>query len=234
MDFFHSQESLTAIQWILRALISFFFLILVTKIMGHRSFSQLRLLDFIMAITIGNIIAHPLSDEGLGLRGSMITMSTLVILYLLGLFLSLKSIKLRNFLDHKPTTIIKNGQIIYKSLAKARITIDILLSEMRKVQIEDVQNVALALWESDGSISFFLDSQYQPLTPADLHLVTKPFDLPKTIIKDGQIDIEELSKVNKNEKWVKGQIKSTYNLEVSQILLATIDNQENLKIFIYK
>ncbi|MFF6015923.1 hypothetical protein [Lysinibacillus fusiformis] len=32
--------------------------------MGQRSISQLRLLDFAMAITLGNIIAHPLSDEG--------------------------------------------------------------------------------------------------------------------------------------------------------------------------
>lgn len=233
MEFFYSQESLTAIQWILRAIVGFLFLILVTKIMGHRSFSQLRLLDFIMAISIGNIIAHPLSDEGLALKGSMITMSSLVVLYLTGLFLSLKSIKLRNFLDHKPIPIIKDGQIIYKSLVKSRLTIDILLSEMRKEQIEDIKKVALALWESDGTISFFLESQHQPLTPADMQFVTTPFNLPKTIIKEGQIDFEELNKVGKDEKWVKQQLKSTYNLDVSEILLATIDNQENLKIVMY-
>lgn len=202
--------------------------------MGHRSFSQLRLLDFIMAITIGNIIAHPLSDEGLGMRGSITTMSTLVILYILGLLLSLKSVKLRNFLDPKATPIIKNGQIIYKSLAKARLTIDILLSEMRKSQIEDVQKIALALWEPDGTISFFLDTQHQPLTPSDMHLVTKPFDLPTTIIKEGEFDVKELNKVGKDEKWVAGKIKSAYGLDVNEVLLATIDNKEGIKIFMYK
>lgn len=35
-------------------------------LMGQRSISQLGLLDFAMAIPVGNIIAHPLSDEGLG------------------------------------------------------------------------------------------------------------------------------------------------------------------------
>ena len=88
MDFFYSQESLTAIQWILRAIIAFFFLLFVTKIMGQRSISQLRLLDFIMALSIGNIIAHPLSDENLGMKGSMITMTVMVILYLIGIFSS--------------------------------------------------------------------------------------------------------------------------------------------------
>ncbi len=75
MDFFYSQESLTAIQWILRAIVSFFFLLFVAKIMGQRSISQLRILDFIMALSIGNIIAHPLSDEHLGMKGSMITIT---------------------------------------------------------------------------------------------------------------------------------------------------------------
>ncbi|MDQ7863055.1 DUF421 domain-containing protein [Peribacillus frigoritolerans] len=88
--FFNSQETLTAIQWILRAIISYFFLLLSVKLMGQRSISQLRLLDFIMALIIGNILAHPLSDEQLGLKGSMITTSVLVILYIISVFAGLK------------------------------------------------------------------------------------------------------------------------------------------------
>ena len=234
MDFFHSQESLTSIQWILRAIIAFFFLIIVAKIMGHRSISQLGLLDFIMAISIGNIIAHPLSDESLGLRGSLITMTSLVILYLIGIFLTLKSVKLRNLLDPRPIPLIKNGQIIFNSLAKARISIDVLLFEMRKSQIEEVQKVALALWEPDGTISFFLVPQFQPLTPANMHLVTTPFDLPKTIIKEGKIDVTELSTLGKDKKWVTETIKTTFNSDVNEILLATIDKNNPIKIMLYK
>lgn len=44
-----------------------YLLFIAAKIMGHRSISQLGILDFAMAITVGNIIAHPLSDEGLGM-----------------------------------------------------------------------------------------------------------------------------------------------------------------------
>ncbi len=73
MEFFHSQESLTTIQWILRAIFSFIFLLLATKVMGERTLSQLRLIDFTIALILGNILAHPLSDEQLGLKGSLIT-----------------------------------------------------------------------------------------------------------------------------------------------------------------
>jgi len=179
MDFLNSQESLTTVQWTLRAIVSFFFLFFAAKLMGKRFISQLGFLDFIMALLLGNILAHPLSDEHLGMKGPMITMTVLVILYSIGVFLSLKWYKFRNWLDSSPFPIIENGQIIYKNLAKARISIDYLLLELRKEKIEDIQKVSLALWESDGTISFFLNPQHQTLTPKDMQLVTKPFVFPQ-------------------------------------------------------
>ncbi|MFP7159749.1 DUF421 domain-containing protein [Priestia aryabhattai] len=235
MDFFYSQESLTAIQWILRAVISFFFLLIVTKILGQRSLSQLRLLDFIMALSIGNIIAHPLSDQHLGMKGSMITIGVLVILYLILVFLSLKWLKFTKFVDPSPFPLIKDGEIIYKGLTKARIPLDVLLTELRKKQIHDIQQVALALWESDGTISFFLESQYQTLTPKDMKLMTKSFSLPITIIKDGKVDFEELKQTGKNEDWLKNQIRTVHGLDIKNILLATMDDENGkIKVFLYK
>jgi uncharacterized membrane protein YcaP (DUF421 family) len=52
MDFFQSQESLTAVEWILRAVVGFFFLLIVTKVLGQRAISQLRPLDFAIALVI--------------------------------------------------------------------------------------------------------------------------------------------------------------------------------------
>lgn len=203
--------------------------------MGQRSLSQLRLLDFIMALSIGNIIAHPLSDQHLGMKGSMITIGVLVILYLIMVFLSLKWLKFTKFVDPSPFPLIKNGEIFYKGLTKARIPIDVLLTELRKKQIYDIQQVALALWESDGTISFFLESQYQTLTPKDMKLMTKSFSFPITIIKDGKIDFEELKQTGKDEDWLKTQIRTVHSLDIKNILLATIDdNNDKINVFLYK
>lgn len=233
MDFFYSQESLTAIQWILRAIISFFFLLFAAKIMGQRFISQLRLLDFIIALSIGNIIAHPLSDEQIGMKGSMITLTVLVILYLIGVFSTLKWTKLRNFINEPSFPLIENGKIIYKNLVKARISIDVLLTELRKEKIESIDKVTLALWETDGTISIFLDSQYQTVTPSALQLATKPFHFPHTIIKEGKILYEELIQTRKTESWLKNEIKNTYDLDIHDILIATIDDNDQVKICLY-
>ena len=49
-----------------------------------------------------------------------------------------------------PLHLISNGNIQYKNLKKARITIDELLSELRKEKIDDPKKVALACWEAGG------------------------------------------------------------------------------------
>lgn len=233
MEFFYGQESLKAVQWILRAIIAFVFLFIAAKIMGHRSISQLGLLDFAMAITVGNIIAHPLSDEGLGMGGSMITMSVLIILYIGCVYLSLKWISFRHFIEPTPLPLIENGKIISRNLTKARISIDYLLAELRKEKIEEIQKVAYAFWEADGTISSFLYPENQSLTQKDINMPQQTFSLPVVIIKEGKIDFHQLNHLPQNEEWLKKAIFSTYKVDIQDVLLATIDQQNNLQVYLY-
>lgn len=234
MDFFKSQETLTAIEWALRAVVAYFFLVVVARVLGQRAISQLRLLDFVMALVIGNIIAHPLSDEQLGLKGSVVTTSVLVALYLCSLFMILKWPLVRKLVNSEPITLIQDGEIIYKGLKKARISIDVLLEELRKEKVAGIEKVALAYWEAEGKVSFFLDPKYEPITPATYKMETERFDLPRTIIKEGKIMFKELNQTQKNEGWVVNILENAYQTEVKNVLLATLDQKDNLKVFIYK
>ena len=234
MDFFHGQETLTAMQWILRAVVGYFFLLIIVKLMGQRSISQLNLLDFAIAVVIGNIVAHPLSDEGLGLKGSMITMGVLVILYVSSVFMVLKSKYLRKFVLPNPLPLVENGQFVYKNLAKARISVDYILSEARKEKIDDLKKLSLALWEPDGTISFFVSPNYQAVTRGDLNIVTEPFDFPKVVVREGNIEKPVLLQIGKEESWLLSALKTNYNVVLADVLLATIDKRYQLKIFLYQ
>jgi uncharacterized membrane protein YcaP (DUF421 family) len=234
LDFLHSQESLTTIEWILRAVIAYFFLVLVAKAMGQRSIAQLRLIDFAIALIIGNILAHPLSDEQLGLKGSITTTAALVVLYIGSVYSMLKWPRIRKLITPAPITLVKDGEIIVKGLNKARISIDILLEELREEKVEDVKKVALALWEADGKLSVFLDPKYEAITPSTYNLATEPFDLPITIVKEGRINFQELTQINKPVDWLITALKNQHQTEVTNVLLATIDRKSNLKVFLYK
>lgn len=234
MEFFSEQESLTSLQWALRAVIGYLFLVIIAKFMGQRSISQLRFKDFVIVLLLGNIIAHPLSDPGLGLKGSMISMGVVVFLYLLSIFLSLKWGLMRKWFDPPPIPLIENGQIHYRNLQKARITLDILLTELRKEKTEDIQKVALALWEPGGTISIFLDPKFQNVTNKDLGITTQSFYMPRTIIKDRKIDYKELKLSGKDEQWVKDNLEHLHKVRIKDVLLAVIDKEDKLKVLLHR
>lgn len=234
MDFLYSQETLSPIDWILRAIVAFLFLLAVAKLLGQRSISQLRVIDFAITLVIGNIIAHPLSDEKLGLEGSIITTLVLLALYLSCVFIILKFPFIRRFIDHSPITIVQNGEILYKGLKKARISIDALLEELREKKVDDIKKVTLAIWEPNGKISVFLHPEYEPITPSSLDIKIEPFTLPITIIKEGKFNLNELKRLHKDEDWVISKLDNLYQTEVKNVLLATLDTKGNLKVFLYK
>ena len=217
LNFFFGQEYLSIFQWILRGIIAYTFLLMAAKIMGQRSISQLRMLDFTIALVLGNIIAHPLSDEELGMTGALVTSTVLVFLYTIGIFLSLKITFLRKLFEPQPILIIKDGQFSEQGLLKARISIDTLLSELRKHRVINLKNVAAAFWEPGGTLSVFLENQFRPATPSDLMIQTPPFAMPVTLIKEGKINEEALYKIGKDENWLRLQV----NTEIQNVLLAT-------------
>ncbi|GAA0324168.1 DUF421 domain-containing protein [Bacillus carboniphilus] len=232
MEFWVSQESLTSLQWFFRAVIGFFILLFVVKLMGQRSISQLRLLDFVVVMLLGNILAHPLSDSELGLKGSFITVVAVALLYVTLLLAILKNPKIRHYFNPSPMPLIKNGEIIFQNLNKARITIDLLLVELRKEKVDDAKKVALALWEPGGTISVFVYPQFEQATRQDLHITPKPFNFPRPIIKEGTVDIHELNILGKDIQWLRHSLYTQFKVSPEEILLATLDENDSVKVFI--
>ncbi|CAH1219178.1 hypothetical protein PAECIP111891_04859 [Paenibacillus allorhizoplanae] len=230
MDFFHSQESLTTMQWILRAVIGYFFLLITAKALGQRSISQLRFLDFVIALILGNIMAHPLSDEHLALKGSMITTIALVVLYLLTSWLSLKWNFLKHLFEPSPLTLIEHGKLRMGGLRKAKISVDHLFSELRKQQVEDIEKVALALWEPGGMVSVFLEPQHQTVTAKDMAIPSDPFSLVKPLIIQGAYDKKLLAQQGKDLAWLEAQMQ-TLQVDMEHVVLATLDDQDQVRVY---
>ncbi|MFC4104158.1 DUF421 domain-containing protein [Paenibacillus xanthanilyticus] len=227
MEFFKSQESLTALQWILRSIVGFVFLLVAAKMLGQRSISQLRFLDFIIALTLGNIIAHPLSDEHLGLKGSMITTVSLVVLYVGAVWLSLKVPLLKRFFDPPALTLIEGGKLNYRNLVRAKLPIEFLYAELRKSNVEDIAKVAYAAWEPGGTLSVFVNPANQPVTPSDLKLPVQPFNLTRPVITDGHMDHDLLRDIGKEQAWLEKQIQPA---RLSDVILATVDNKHAVQV----
>ena len=79
---------------------------------------------------------------------------------------------------------------------------------------------------------FFLSPQQQALTAEDMQLVKKTFSFQKTIIKEGKVNLYELHQLGKDMDWLNNKL-SIYNVDLQDILLATLDNFDEMKIYSY-
>jgi uncharacterized membrane protein YcaP (DUF421 family) len=86
--------------------------------------------------------------------GAMIAVATIAGLSVFTSWLSFRSRTARRVLEGEPIVLVQNGNVIETNLRRERMTEDELTEEMRLNQIGTLDEVAWAVLEPNGQISF--------------------------------------------------------------------------------
>ncbi|SDI27482.1 Protein of unknown function [Natribacillus halophilus] len=87
-------------------------------------------------------------------------------------------------------------------MKKNKIDMNQMLQSLRKEKVFSVREVAYAILEADGTMSVLKKAKYESPTTSDMNLPLKPAYLPVTLINDGKVDWENLSKSGLNKEWL--------------------------------
>ncbi|MGF9963071.1 DUF421 domain-containing protein [Bacillus rhizoplanae] len=229
---FEGTRHLSNVEWMLRAILAYMFLIIVAKAMGQRSIAQLRFLDLVLVLLLGGNISNALSDERVGLLGSLITTFVLVVLHIVSSILTLKVDWWRRFLEPAPIILIHNGSVQFNNLKKARITVEYLFSELRLQGITDIQTVKLALWEASGVVSVFQYAAHETISRKDMKIYVEQSPITFILVKNGKIQKDVLALLEKTEEWVRDELKQ--RVPIQSIQLATVDEKGQINILLKK
>lgn len=138
---------------VLRAVVLYFFLLLVMRLIGRREFGQLSPFDLILLLLISESVAEALTAGEKSLPGGLVSASTLLILSVLVSIGQYKRPWIRKIFTPDPLKVIEDGKIIEKSLRREMMTHDDLIERLRARGIAGVGEVRVAYIESDGDIS---------------------------------------------------------------------------------
>ena len=138
----------------LRAVVLYFFILLVTRVIGRRELSSLSPFDLILLIVLGDAVQQGLTQDDYSVTGAIIVVSTLASLQVLTSYVSFHSRRARTVLEGLPLVVIQDGKVIDHNLRRERMTKDEVAEEMRMQQIGSFDDVEWAILESNGSISF--------------------------------------------------------------------------------
>jgi uncharacterized membrane protein YcaP (DUF421 family) len=151
-----------------RAVVIYFVVLVMVKLMGKREVGQLSPLDFVVGVMIGSVAALPMENARIPFIPALVPIVVLAGLEILVSVLALNSYRIRRFVEDKPTILISDGSIIKENMAKVRMNIDDLKQELRLHGIVDINEVEEGTLESGGGFSVIKKKENQPLTPADL------------------------------------------------------------------
>jgi uncharacterized membrane protein YcaP (DUF421 family) len=139
---------------VLRGIVIFVFLYVLMRVIGRRELSSLEPFDLILLIVLGDAVQQGLTQDDYSLTGAFLAIGTIAVLQLGVSYTNFRFPKLRPILDGEPIVVVQDGKPIEKNLNRERVTLDDLAAAMRLQSIGSLDEVAWAVMETNGAISF--------------------------------------------------------------------------------
>jgi uncharacterized membrane protein YcaP (DUF421 family) len=138
---------------VLRAVVIFSFVFLVTRVVGRRELGSTQPFDLILLVVLGDMIQQGVTQSDNSVTGALLVVSTLAILVVATSYLSVRIPRLRPLLDGEPLILVEDGKPNTDNLKRQRLDLQDVLTEARLQQVAQLADIRWAILESSGQIS---------------------------------------------------------------------------------
>jgi uncharacterized membrane protein YcaP (DUF421 family) len=139
---------------VLRAIVLFFFMYVLTRIVGRRELASLEPFDLILLIVLGDAIQQGLTQDDYSVTGAVLVIGTLALLQVFTSYVSFRVPRLRPILEGEPIIVVQDGEPIERNLRRERLTVGEIAAQARMQQIESLDEVKWAVIETSGQMTF--------------------------------------------------------------------------------
>lgn len=216
-----------------RGIISFFTLLIFTRILGKQQLGQITLFDYILGLTIGAFAASLTVNLSSAAWPHWVGLLTWTVLGVSMQFISIKSKKTFLYINDEPIILISNGKIIGDNLKKIKFTFNELLQQLRLKDIFDINEVKFAIVEANGQLSIFKKEQFQSLVNS-MDIPEKNKNSNEELIFNGIIIDDNLSKFKLGRQWLLDELNKQGFKSPIEVFYAFLDSSKKLKIHTYE
>jgi uncharacterized membrane protein YcaP (DUF421 family) len=143
---------------VLRAIVLYLFILLLTRAVGRRELSTLEPFDLILLVTIGDLVQQGVTQNDFSVTGAVLAVGTIGVLTVVFSYLPWRFQVLRPVLEGVPTIVVEDGNVVEKSLRRHRLTQEEIAASARLQNIPSLAQVRWAVLETNGQISFIKKS----------------------------------------------------------------------------
>ncbi|MET0288962.1 MAG: YetF domain-containing protein [Pseudoxanthomonas sp.] len=140
-------------EFVLRACVIYFMLLALMRLAGKRAMGQFTSFDVLLLVLLGNAVQNALLGTDSSVGGGLLLAATLISLnWLVGL-VSARSARVDRLVEGSPVLLGRDGQIYRDVLRRELISRADFDRAMREQGIADVDDIALAVLETNGHIA---------------------------------------------------------------------------------
>ncbi len=143
---------------VLRTILVFSVLLVLTRVIGRRELSSLQPFDLILLIVLGDAVQQGLTQDDYSLTGAFLVIFTFAVLQVLVSFLGYKFPRARPVLEGDPLIVVQDGELVEHNLKRERLTPEEVAESARQNGIAHLSEVRWAVLETTGAISFIKNS----------------------------------------------------------------------------
>jgi uncharacterized membrane protein YcaP (DUF421 family) len=217
----------------IRSIAALVLLLVIARILGKQTISNMTFNDFVTGITIGAIAANLAFNVKLTLWYFICSLVVITLTSYLLSIIAIKSRFMRKWISGSPTVMIEGGKILETNMRKVRYTIDSLNQSLREKEIFNIEEVEYALLEDNGKLSVLKKDEYSYVTKKDLHIISKIISFPIELIMDGDIIDINLERNGLTKEWLVNELKKQ-NKQISDVFYAVKGTRQQLVFDFYK
>lgn len=138
---------------ILRAVVIYIGVFLLFRLVGKKQLGEMSPFDFVLVVIVSEAVSNGLLGDEHSITGGLILASTLVALNYGVDFISFKSKKMEKIIDGEAQLLVSQGKVRQSVMDREKITLEELMSSVRRDGIEKLEDVRFAILETNGKIS---------------------------------------------------------------------------------
>ncbi|MDK2768040.1 DUF421 domain-containing protein [Sphingomonas sp.] len=152
---------------VIRASVMFAILFGLLRLMGKRELGQMTPFELVMLVVLGDLIQQGVTHNDFSLTGATLAIATFAFWASVLGWVSYRWPRAERAIEGEPRVLIRDGALIEANLKRDRLTRREVESEMRLAGIAHVRDVAWAILEPEGRISFIRRGDGEPAQAED-------------------------------------------------------------------
>ena len=138
---------------VLRTAIVYLFVVTALRLSGKREVGQMSVLELVVILVISDAVQNSMVGDNTSLWGGLVAVTTLLACDFGLKALTRRSRRLREAVEGEPRLLVRDGRLLERAIKEEGIEIDEVRAAVRSHGLARIEDVRLAVLETDGSIS---------------------------------------------------------------------------------